>query len=92
MPLPVLWLLWLLQRRFGWDWAVLLVRRDDDVRTLKLPDDLPVSVRPNTDGSVGMTIGHDDGEALLADLRALMGSDGSAAEASTRREAKSPMS
>jgi hypothetical protein len=39
MPLPVLWLLWLLQRRFGWDWAVLLVRRDDDVRTLKLPDE-----------------------------------------------------
>jgi hypothetical protein len=42
-----------LQRWFGWDWAVLVVRRDDDVRTLKLPEDLPVSVRKNTDGSVG---------------------------------------
>lgn len=75
MPLPVLWLLWLLQRRFGWDWAVLVVRRDDDVRTLKLPDNLPVSVRENTDESVGLTVGHDDddGQALLADLRALMG-------------------
>lgn len=74
MPMPVLWLLRLLQRWFGWEWAVLVVRRDDDVRTLKLPDDLPVSVRENTDGSAGIIVGHDDhGEALLADLRALRG-------------------
>jgi len=74
MPVPVLWLLRLLQRWFGWEWAVIVLRRDDDVRTLKLPEDLPVSVREYTDGSVGVTIGHDDdGEALLADLRALMG-------------------
>jgi hypothetical protein len=32
-----------------------------------------VSVRPNTDASVGITVGHnDDGDALLADLRAMM--------------------
>ena len=74
MPQPVLWSLRLLQRWFGWEWVVLVLRRDDHVRTLKAPDDLPVSVRPNTDGSVGITVGHDDdGEALLADLRALMG-------------------
>jgi hypothetical protein len=74
MPFPVLWLLRLLQRWFGWDWAVLVARRDDDVRTLKLPPDLTVLVRPNTDRAVGMTIGHGaDGDALLADLRALMG-------------------
>lgn len=41
---------------------------------VKLPEDLPVSVRPNTDGSVAIAAWHeDDGEALLADLRALMG-------------------
>ena len=74
MPQSVVQLLRLLQRWFRWEWAVLVVRRDDDVRTLKLPDDLPVSIKPNTDGSVGMTIGHEgDSEGLLADLRALMG-------------------
>ena len=74
MPSILTCLLSVLQRWFGWEWAVLVVWRDDDVRTLKLPDDLPVSVRPNTDGSVALTVGHDDhGEALLADLRALMG-------------------
>jgi hypothetical protein len=74
MPSILTRLLSVLQRWFGWEWAVLVVRRDDDVRTLKLPEDLPVSVRENTDGSVGLTVGHHDhGEALLVDLRALMG-------------------
>jgi hypothetical protein len=74
MPQPVLWLMRLLQRWFGWEWAVLVIQHDDDVRTLKLPEGLPVSLRENTEGSVGVTIGHDDdGEALLADLRKLMG-------------------
>lgn len=48
-------------------------RRDEDVRALTLPVDLPLSVRENTDGSVGLTVDHaDDGEVLLADLSALM--------------------
>ena len=72
---PVLWLLRQLRRWLGWQWAVLVVRHDDeDVHSLKLPEDLPVSARPNTDGSVAITVGYDDdGEALLADLRTLMG-------------------
>ena len=74
MPLILARLLFVLQRWFGWGWAVLVVQRTGDVRTLKLPEDLPVSVRPNSGGSVGFTVGHDDdGEALVADLRALMG-------------------
>ena len=54
---------------------MLVVRRDDeDVHTLNLPDDRPVTIRPNFDGSVGVTIGHDnDRQALLAHLCALMG-------------------
>lgn len=73
-PLPVLWLLRLLRSWLGSERAVLMVQRCDAVRTLKLRDDLPVSVRENTDGSIGIAVGHDDdGEALLADLRALMG-------------------
>ena len=53
---------------------IILQRADGGVSALTLPGELPVSIRPNTDGSVGITIGHeDDGEALLADLRALMG-------------------
>jgi hypothetical protein len=92
MPLPVLWLLQLLQRWFGWDWAVLVVRREDDVRTLKLPGDLPVSVRENTDGSVGLTVGYDDdGGALLADLRALIGSACSSAQSEMTRQEPSRM-
>ncbi|MGH6897978.1 MAG: hypothetical protein ACREJ5_15775 [Geminicoccaceae bacterium] len=63
-----------MQRWLGWEWAVLVVQRNDDVRTMKLPEDLQVSVRSNTDGSVGLTVGYDDdGEGLLADVRALIG-------------------
>jgi hypothetical protein len=80
MPSILARLLSVLQRWFGWEWAVLVVRRDDDVRTLKLPDDLPISVRENTDGTVGLTVGHEDhAEALLADLRALMVAEGNQA-------------
>jgi hypothetical protein len=39
-----------------------------------LPRDLPVAVRLNTDETVSVTIGHADvGDALLADLRTLIG-------------------
>jgi hypothetical protein len=70
MPPPVLSLMRLLQRWFGWEWAVLVIALDDDVRTLKLPEDLPVSVREDTDGSVGIALGHvDDGEAPPAGWR-----------------------
>lgn len=58
MPLPVLWLPRLLRCWFRWNWAVLVVQRDDDIQTLKLPEHLPVSVRLNTDSSVGITVGH----------------------------------
>jgi hypothetical protein len=64
-----------LARWLGWRWlAIVLQRADGRVATLTLPHDLPLSVRSNTDGSVGITVGHDDdGEALLADLQGLMG-------------------
>jgi hypothetical protein len=54
MPAPVLWLMRLLQRWLGWDRVVLLVQRGGHVRTLNVPEDLPVSVRLNTGGSVAM--------------------------------------
>lgn len=66
-------LLRLAQRWLGYRWIVLVVHNGEEASLVRAPGDLPVSVRPNTDGSVGMTVGHeDDGDALLADLRALM--------------------
>ena len=58
-----------------WRWAVLAVgRMDDGVSILRLPREVPVSVRSNTDGTVSVTVGHvDAGEALLAELRSVVG-------------------
>ena len=54
--------------------GVLVVQRDDEVMVSILPRDLPVAVRLNTDTTVRVTIGHRDaGDALLADLRKLIG-------------------
>lgn len=53
---------------------MLVVQRDDEVLVSTLPRDLPVAVRRNTDETVSVTIGHrDEGDALLADLRTLIG-------------------
>lgn len=44
------------------------------VSIVKLPRDLLVSVRSNTDGTMSVTIGHaDEGEALLAEVRSVAG-------------------
>jgi hypothetical protein len=41
---------------------------------MKLPRDLPVSVRSNTDDTVSITVGHaDEGQGLLAELRSVVG-------------------
>jgi hypothetical protein len=58
----------------GLEPGVLVVQRDDEVLVSTLPRDLPVAVRLNTDDTVSVTIGHrDEGDALLADLRTLIG-------------------
>jgi hypothetical protein len=63
-----------LSRWLGWSRVVLVVQRDDEVLVSTLPRDLPVAVRLNTDETVSLTIGHrDEGDALLADLRTLIG-------------------
>jgi hypothetical protein len=74
MTATVLRLLQPLSRWLGWRRVVLVVQRDDEVLVSTLPRDLPVAVRLNTDETVSVTIGHsDEGDALLTDLRALMG-------------------
>jgi hypothetical protein len=74
MTAIILRLLQPLSRWLGWSRVVLVVQRDDDVLVSTLPRDLPVAVRRNTDETVSVTIGHrDEGDALLADLRTLIG-------------------
>jgi hypothetical protein len=75
MPSTILRLLQPLSRWLGWGRVVLVVQREgDDVLVSTLPRDLPVAVRLNTDETVSVTIGHrDEGDALLADLRTLIG-------------------
>jgi hypothetical protein len=75
MTVTVLRLLQPLSRWLGWSRVVLVVQRDDDeVLVSTLPRDVPVAVRRNTDETVSVTIGHgDEGDALLADLRTLIG-------------------
>jgi hypothetical protein len=74
MTATVLRLLQPLSRWLGWSRVVLVVQRDDEVLVSALPRDLPVAVRVNTDDTVSVTIGHaDEGDALLADLRTLIG-------------------
>jgi hypothetical protein len=74
MTATVLRLLQPLKHWLGWSRMVLVVQRDDEVLVSTLPRDLPVAVRRNTDETVSVTIGHqDEGDALLADLRTLIG-------------------
>jgi hypothetical protein len=74
MTSTILRLLQPLSRWLGWSRVVLVVQRDDEVLVSTLPRDLPVAVRLNTDETVSVTIGHrDEGDALLADLRTLIG-------------------
>jgi hypothetical protein len=74
MTAIILRLLQPLSRWLGWGRVVLVVQRDDEFLVSKLPRDLPVAVRLNTDATVSVTIGHaDEGDALLADLRTLIG-------------------
>jgi hypothetical protein len=75
MTATVLRLLQRLSRWLGWGRVVLVVQRErDDVLVSTLPRDLPVAIRLNTDETASVTIGHrDEGDALLADLRTLIG-------------------
>jgi hypothetical protein len=74
MTAIILRLLQPLSRWLGWGRVVLVVQRDDEILVSTLPRDLPVAVRLNTDETVSVTIGHrDEGDALLADLRTLIG-------------------
>jgi hypothetical protein len=68
-------LLRLLQAYHGWRRAVLVVQEADGmVGWLKLPDDLELTLRLNTDATVSLTLGHRDaGEAFLAELATLVG-------------------
>jgi hypothetical protein len=69
------WAMAQLLRWLGWRWAVLGVGHSgDEVSIVRLPSDLPIAVRSNSDGTVSVTIGHaDEGEALLAELRSVVG-------------------
>jgi hypothetical protein len=70
MASTILRLLQPVSRWLGWSRVVLVVQRDDEVLVSTLPHDLPL----NTDETVSVTIGHaDEGDALLADLRTLIG-------------------
>jgi hypothetical protein len=75
MIATILRLLQPLSRWLGWSRVVLVIQHEgDDVLVSTLPRDLPVAVRLNTDETVSVTIGHaDEGDALLADLRTLIG-------------------
>jgi hypothetical protein len=75
MTTIILRLLQPLQHWLGWGRVVLVVQREgDEVLVSTLPRDLPVAVRLNTDATVSVTIGHrDEGDALMADLRTLIG-------------------
>jgi hypothetical protein len=68
-------LLRLLRAYHGWRRAVLVVQRADGmVGWLKLPDDLELTLRLNSDATVSLTLGHRDaGEAFLAELATLVG-------------------
>ena len=74
MTAIILRLLQPVSRWLGWSRVVLVVQRDDEVLVSTLPRDVPVAVRLNTDDTVSVTIGHrDESDALLADLRTLIG-------------------
>ena len=67
-------LLRLLQAHHGWRRCLLLVQEAGGrVGWVKLPDDLDLALRLNTDDTVSITLGHrDPGEAFLAELATLV--------------------
>ena len=67
-------LLRLLQVHHGWRRCLVLVQEaGGKVGWVKLPDDLELALRLNTDDTVSVTLGHrDPGEAFLAELEALV--------------------
>ena len=68
------WLLRLLHAHHGWRRCLLLVQEAGGrVSWVKLPDDLGLALRLNTDDTVSITLGHrDPGDAFLAELEALV--------------------
>ena len=64
-----------LSRWPGWGRAAVVLQRGDGrIATLRLTTDLPLSVRRNTDDSVGNTVRHDEeSDAWLGELRARAG-------------------
>lgn len=67
-------LLRLLQAHHGWRRCLLLVQETGGrVGWIKLPDDLDLALRLNTDDTVSLTLGHrEPGEAFLAELATLV--------------------
>jgi hypothetical protein len=67
-------LLRLLHAHHGWRRCLLLVQEADGrVGWVKLPDDLDLALRLNTDDTVSVTLGHRElGEAFLAELATLV--------------------
>ena len=67
-------LLPLLHAHHGWRRCLLLVQEASGrVGSVKLPDDLELALRLNTDDTVSVTLGHrEPGEAFLAELEALV--------------------
>jgi len=67
-------LLRLLHAHHGWRLCLLLVQEPGGrVGWVKLPDDLDLALRLNTDDTVSVTLGHcDPGEAFLAELATLV--------------------
>ena len=67
-------LLRLLHAHHGWRRCLLLVQEAGRrVAWVKLPDDLELALRLNTDDTVSITLGHrDPGEAFLAELATLV--------------------
>ena len=68
-------LLRLLHAHHGWRRCLLLVQEAGGrVGWVKLPDDLDLTLRLNTDDTVSVTLGHrEPGEAFLAELATLVG-------------------
>jgi hypothetical protein len=67
-------LLRLLHGHHGWRRCLLLAQEAGGrVGWVKLPDDLDLALRLNTDDTVSITLGHrDPGDAFMAELEALI--------------------
>ena len=78
-------LLRLLQAHHGWRRCLLLVQETGGrVGWVKLPDDLELTLRLNTDDTVSVMLGHrDPGGAFLAELATLVAETEAARAAST---------